>query len=199
MKPSKTLEYLKEIKKDHKILTQFGARCENHFSDDWPYVRAMMNATRLNGTFLFRPYTTALHCYYTGILFQEIALIEHILVTPANVDFVFKHDVVEVITGDVLLPVKVHSEETKRKWEEIETEVLETYPELAHLSDGFAELTFGTRAFRLFKACDLLELFIFCVEERELGNSHVSPVIHNCVRLLPEFGFRRKTRYVDSI
>ncbi len=198
MKPTKTLEYLQEIKKNHKVLTQFSGDY-SPISLDWPFVRAMMNATRLNGTFLFRPYTTALHCYYTGILFQTIALKEQILVTPANVDFVFKHDVFEVVTGDVLLPVKIHSKETKRKWDEIESEILETYPELRHLSDEYAELNFGEMAFRLFKACDLLELFIFCIEEQKLGNLQVGIVIVNCRKLLPEFKIGSITRYVDSV
>lgn len=199
MKRSDTdLDYLAEIKKGHKIKTQFSGDY-NPISATWKYSRALMNATRLNGMFLFRPYTTAMHCYYTGLLFMESASVEHIMIRPKEVDFVMRHDMLEVITGDVLLPVKIHSSETKRKWEEIEAEIVEAYPELRSFTDEYAEAHFPPRVYNLFKACDLWELLIFCEEEYRMGNYEVRPVIDNCCKLLPEFGFGSIIRYVDSL
>ena len=111
-----------------------------------------------------------------------------------------RHDVFEVVTGDVLLPVKIHSNETKRKWEEIEEEIVEAHPLLKPFTDTAAENYFTHVSWKLFKACDLLELYIFCEEELALGNHGVGviTVLRNCAKLLPEFGFVTITKYVHS-
>lgn len=198
---SNNLDYLATIKKNHKIEDQFSFnKGVESISRTWPYVRALSDAQRLNGMKTIRPYTTASHCYYTAILFQEIALREAIPIHNNEIRFVLQHDVFETITGDVLLPVKIHSANTKRKWEEIETEIAEAYPDLVGFTDEDAKATFSVSSWNLFKACDLLELYIFCKDEITLGNrsSGILAVLQNCRKLLPEFDIRTISRYVDG-
>lgn len=205
MKSSKQLDYLAEIKKNHKVLTQFDQTEYDKLKgltpdDEWSFARAMMYSNRLSSVPTIRPYVLALHCFYTGILFEIHAEKENIPITMEQLRFVYRHDIAEVVTGDVLLPVKIHSPGTKTRWETIEAEVLEKYPALDHYSDQFAEHSFPPLQFKLFKACDLLELFIFCMEERRMGNGQrgMNSVIKNCVNLLPEFGFDSVTDYVKA-
>ena len=202
---SKDMEYLKTIKKHHKVATQFEALIpEAEWNRDVgtlnQYERAMQNCNRLNGVALIRPYNLALHCYYTTLLFQHYAVEEGVDLSKEEVAFVLRHDIFEVVTGDVLLPVKIHSADTKRKWEEIEEEVIMGHPKLFPFTDENAKLYFSEKSWKLFKACDLLELFQFCMEETRLGNHGrgIKAVITNCKNLIPEFGFVTITEYVEG-
>jgi len=200
MKPS---EYLKTMKKNYKVQTHVDKReCESKVDTIFRHVKAMGDIHRLAGVFTIQPYTVALHCYYTAILFQEIAMVSGIKFNTTEVDFILKHDILETITGDLLLPVKSFSENTKRKWEEIETELVEKkYVYLFWFTDKHAKNYFSTESFNLFKACDLFELYLFCLSETYLGNNSdgVWTVIRNCENLLPQFDVPYITNYVNNI
>jgi len=203
MKHSNQLDYLATIKKNHKIIVQFDEQ-EGDKSIDriWRHLIAMKHATRLSGFSLIQSYSTAIHCFYTGILFEEIAKYEGIPISPLETKFVYRHDVLETVTGDVLLPVKIHSETTKKKWEEIEAEMVESkYEYLQNYTDEFAEKYFSSLSYKLFKACDLFELYLFCWEETELGNMTpgIWSIIYNCRKLLPEFKIKYITDCVNPI
>ena len=196
-------EYLKTIKKNHVIQTHVDKEeGESKVKTMFRHVKAMGNINRLAGIFTIQPYTVALHCYYTAILFQEIAIEEKIKIDIMEIDFILKHDIVETITGDLLLPVKIHSEETKRKWEEIETEIVnDKYKHLHRYLDKFAESIFDPITLNLFKACDLFELYLFCLSEINLGSitKGIWAVINNCENLLPEFKVPYISKYIIKI
>ena len=203
MKHSKQLDYLATIKKNHKIHLHMEPDKDDHVQDKiFRHLRALKNAFRLSSFKTLQTYSTAEHCYYTGILFETIAGYERIHITRDEIYFVYRHDIVETITGDILLPVKIHSEAVKDKWESIERTIIRdkyTYliPFLdSHLSDHFSKLTWN-----LFKACDLYELYLFCQEETELGNmtKGIWTVLKNCQNLLPEFNIRFINERIDHI
>lgn len=193
------LRYLATIKRNHKIMT--GLEHPHDTTFNWKYLRALKNARRLNGVPLVQVYSTAEHSYYVAILFDAMAKAHGITYTVNEMRFVLQHDVLEAVTGDVLLPVKIHSEETKKLWERIE-ELLtrEAHPSLKDITDEAAETFFDPIVWKLFKACDLLELFLFCREEIEMGNTNdqVMAVFRNCANLLPEFGFEKITEIVEE-
>ena len=203
MKHSNNFDFLKTIKRNHKVLTHVDKKeGESKVDTMFRHVKAMGNINRLAGIFTIQPYTVALHCYYTAILFQEIANEEKIEINTESIDYILKHDIVETITGDLLLPVKKHSESTKRKWEEIETEiVMDKYKYLHWYTDAEAEYSFNPKTFNLFKACDLFELYLFCESELDLGNltSGICTVINNCENLLLEFKILYISNYVNEI
>ena len=202
MKHSNQLDYLATIKKNHKIHTHIEPEKNDHIEDKiFRHLRALKNANRLSGIKLLQSYSVAEHCYYTGLLFETIAEYERIRITRDETYFVYRHDIIETITGDILLPVKIHSEIVKNKWESIERTIIRdkyTYliPFLdSHLSDHFSKLTWN-----LFKACDLFELYLFCQEEIELGNmtKGVWTVLKNCQNLLPEFNIHFINERIDQ-
>jgi len=132
--------------------------------------RRMRDVRRLSGCFITRPYSIAEHCYFTGMLFEDIAEIDHVRVTRQEIHWVYRHDALEIVTGDLLYPVKNMNEVTQKAWATIENEVVKTYPSLLPYVDDEAVLWFSLRAWRLFRECDGLELYLFCKEERLNGN-----------------------------
>lgn len=199
----KSFDYLATIKRNHKVCCLHDEKeGDTSFDVFWRHIRSLKNANRLSGFALIQPYSTAIHSFYTGILFEEIAIIENIYVTINEIGFVYRHDIVESVTGDVLLPVKIHSETTNKKWKEIEEELIDSrYSALRNYSDQYAEHFFSEPAFRLFKACDLFELYFFIMEEMELGNMSqgIVEVLMNCRNLLPEFNIDFITKYVNPM
>jgi len=191
MKLSKDQEYLATIKRYHKVVSHLECDKEiNRVDKIWSHLKTLKNIRRLSGIALIQPYTVAIHCYYTGILFQEIADYEEIPINKSEIDFVFRHDILESITGDLLLPVKMHSDSVNKKWNEIEEELVESkYTYLEFYTDSTAKVYFHPPSWNLFKACDLFELYLFCLEEVQLGNANdgILAVIKNCNNLLPEF------------
>jgi len=198
MKLSKDQEYLATIKRNHEIITHVESKKDEHKEDKvFRHLRALKNANRLSGIKTLQSYSVAEHCYYTGILFETIAEYENILITRKEIYYVFRHDIVETITGDILLPVKIHSDVVKERWESIERIIVQDrYLYLMSFLDGHLSEHFSKTAWNLFKACDLFELYLFCLEEVELGNKNkgILSVIQNCFNLLPEF----KINYINK-
>ena len=191
MNHSKEQDYLTTIKKNHKVSTHIENKKGEHFSDSiFRHLRALKNVHRLSSIKILQSYSVAEHCYYTGLLFELVARHEGIVITREELYYVYRHDVVETITGDVLLPVKIHSKAIKNKWESIEeTIVTEKYNYLSSFTDKELSTNFKTKTWNLFKACDLFELYLFILEEMRLGNRSegIMAVCHNCADLLPEF------------
>ena len=143
----------------------------------------------------------------------EVALVAHALATIGNKKFgrdydperaallaVF-HDAPEIITGDMPTPVKYHSEEIRKAYEEVEDLAVEHL--VSMLPEEFREdyreaMTMtGERdqALRpLLKAADKISAVIKCVEERRSGNrdfSKAEQTITQAIRdmKLPEADF----------
>ena len=202
MKHSNQFDYLATIKKNHKIHTQIDKKDEeDYITTLYRHYKSMAHIRRLAGIPLIQSYSVAQHSYMTGLLFEDIAMHEHIKVTEYEKRAVYRHDIFETVTGDMLLPVKIHSASVKRHWEAIEKELIQSkYKHLIMFSDEVMENSFTPEAYNLFKACDLFELYLFCWEETQLGNMSdgIWAVIYNCQRLLPEFGIPYITNIVQS-
>lgn len=128
--------------------------------------RRMKHVNRLAGTPTINRQSLAEHCYYTGLLFLYCAQAESVPVTPNEVAFVFMHDIAEVVTGDLLYPAK-HAGDNNDRWDAVEEAALaEHAPFLLPYTDN----ALTGAALKLFRACDMLELFMCVCEERALGN-----------------------------
>jgi 5'-deoxynucleotidase YfbR-like HD superfamily hydrolase len=144
-----------------------------HDSYDWSTfkaIRKMRDVHRLSGIFTTRIYTDAEHCYYTGLLFVAMAHAHKVNVTEEMIVWVFTHDALEVATGDLLYPAKNTNQETQGAWALIEKAVVDNTPSLEGYSDIEGMRLLGGAAWDLFKACDALELWLCCTEERNRGN-----------------------------
>ena len=185
-------EYLKEIKGSKE-------EEEDSFKVEWEHLRRLKDGQRLNFTPTIQPYCVATHCYYVGLLFVHFAREEDIVVLPEETVWVFKHDLLETVTGDVLYPAKNFNPVVKDYWDRIEKELVEDkYHYLKWFTDNQARFRTTKEVWNLFKAVDLLELYEFCKEEIKLGNN--SSIIHNIINLchttIFNFGFESIRKWI---
>lgn len=144
--------------------------------------RRMKHVSRLAGTPTIHRQSLAEHCYYTGILFLHCAKQEGIELSPEEVYFVFLHDAAEIVTGDLLWPAK-HSGDNNEHWDTIEETALR---EQAPFLLPFRDNTLKGEALKLFRYCDMLELFLCVCEEKQMGNcsKEMETVFNNAWRFL---------------
>lgn len=166
----------------------------NHFNhhikpgETLKMIRALKNVNRLSGLKLIQKYSVAEHCYYTGILFEYFADKENIHIPRGLLDFVYRHDMLESLTGDLLRPVKNISETSELAWKSIEYDVAEFF-NIKKYTDSWINNDlhiFEKELVQLFKACDVLELFWFIKEEKDMGNNskEINIVWNNCLDYL---------------
>ncbi|MEJ2248060.1 MAG: HD domain-containing protein [Candidatus Lokiarchaeota archaeon] len=135
------------------------------------HLRTLKNCTRLNSHLTIQPYNVAVHCYYTGILFEILSDLCDINVSKKEIIYVYRHDILESITGDVLYPAKHFDNIVDTYWTNIENRIIDSdrYEYLSFYNN--VKTFFNEDTWSLFKTCDILELFLFCKEEKTLGNS----------------------------
>jgi len=134
-------------------------------------LRKMRNIERLSSTFKIKNYSLAEHSYYIGILFIKLAEQENINLTSKDIETVLTHDFMETYTGDLVSTAKNLSSETIFNWNNIENEVAYKYNIHSYTDEGIKKvLGEGSRKYNLFKLCDLLDLYLFTLEEKQLGN-----------------------------
>ena len=157
----------------------------NHFKHEFEkgntlqLLRGLKNVNRLSGKYIIQKYSVAEHCYYTGILFEHFAKEEKIMVTENQIQFVYRHDIMESITGDLLRPAKKQSSTIQKYWDCIEKELAVRYGVEEYL-DEYVEYFFPSDVIKLFKTCDILELYLFLSEEKQLGNkTDAVKIIHD--------------------
>lgn len=174
---------------------------DDTFPKIWKHIKQLKHVTRLNGIPTIQKYTVTEHCYYTGILFDYFALKEKIEITPDDLNWVFVHDLIESVTGDILYPAKNYSENTKSLWTSLEVHLTEkngAYDYLNWYTDLQASYRMTRDKWNLFKAMDLLELDLFCIEEIELGNKGVMilRIERNCFEILTDCPFKSVKKWM---
>lgn len=165
------------------------------------YYRKMLHIQRIPGVFKTRPYNLAEHSYYVAILFSRFSKLENIGYSASQLELVMDHDVLETISVDLPYHVKNLNHITKDAWRAIENEVIKAKPAFREVSDDALEIGLSKEQFKLFKACDLLELWIFCKEEQLLGNrsEEIQKVITTCEGLLQErLRFESIIKYMEE-
>lgn len=163
-------------------------------------IRRTSHINRMSGVPTIRPYKLSEHMYMTGQIYELAAEKEKMKVSPESVSWVYRHDVPEVLTGDLLYPAKNLNADVKSKWDSIENQVLKncTVKEAHLLSEEYAkESIFSDEEWELFKECDMAELLLFCTEEVQLGNTNpeVQQVIQLAFGILAKSGFK----YIQDI
>jgi len=53
----------------------------------------------------------------------------------------------------------------------------------------------------MFKICDILELYIFCLEETQLGNRHgaITTILTNCTDIFNSFNLKEKYPEIQEL
>lgn len=154
----------------------------------------MKNVERMQGTFKLRPYNLMEHSYAVTALFIEMSKREGIEITVQDITDVISHDLLETQTGDLIWSVKHFSDKTLQAWDVIEDEILDEFPELKYTDN----LQLDSVKHRLFKACDNLDLWIFCMQEQEFGNDSraIRDIISNCEMLIENRKFDSVGEYM---
>jgi 5'-deoxynucleotidase YfbR-like HD superfamily hydrolase len=150
--------------------------------------RKMLNVQRMSGSPKIRSYNLAEHSYFVATMFEEFAKEEGIKYSTDAIYVVLRHDIMEVLTSDLPYPVKNFNDTVKQAWDLIEEELYQGNKDrfITMLTDEEIKRRLTEEEFRLMKSCDILDLYLFCLEERQLGN-HSLPIlriIDNCVQIL---------------
>lgn len=167
-------------------------------------LRKMRHIERLSSTPKIKSYTLAEHCYYTGMLFIELAEKENIEISLDDAKKILMHDFLETFTGDLIWSAKNLNSVTKTCWEDLETQIA-AFHGIEDYTDSEIEESLGNRKTALFKLCDLLELYMFCCDEEDLGNRNIglSKVIATCAvyidKIVEENDFRFCGDYFSQI
>ena len=151
------------------------------------YYRKLKNIERLSGTFKHRSYNLLEHQYMVAVLFRHFASKDNVPYDINVLDLVMHHDILEVETGDLIHTVKSLNDVTKDSWNKIEEEILKEHFQLGKYSDEALKSGMSTLQHKLFKACDVLDLWIFSKEEVSIGNKNKNliDVIGRCEKLIP--------------
>lgn len=149
----------------------------------------MKNIQRLPNTPHHQGYNLLEHSFIVGVLFKWFASQEDVAYDINVWEKVFMHDYVESVTGDLNLLVKKFSDVTADCWAKIEKEICEGDSVLSPYSDANIKASMTDLQYRLFKCCDYLDLWIFCMNEKALGNhnSKLLECIRNCRKLILKY------------
>jgi 5'-deoxynucleotidase YfbR-like HD superfamily hydrolase len=120
------------------------------------------------------------------ILFAHFAKLEKIGYDAKVLEVIMHHDILEVVTGDLPYTIKNLSSSTKACWSAIETETAIEFPSFDEYTDENIKKAMTKKQYKLFRACDLLDLWIFLAEENRLGNSAlpIHEIRDKCVELI---------------
>ncbi len=167
------------------------------------YYRKMLNIQRLAGVTKLRSYNLAEHSFFVTILFEEFAEIEDVDYDKNTLYYILRHDFMETLTTDLPYQVKNFNRFTKAAWKTIEEEIFKgREPEFNHIvTDENLAFNLNQQQFKLMKACDILELLIFCTEEYKLGNKDQSllKVIENCDQILRDTRYKSIIEFSESL
>lgn len=165
--------------------------------------RKMVTVDRLSGTHKIKRYSLAEHSYFVALLFQILAEEEKIEYSLKDFSLIMRHDLIEVITSDLIFPVKNFSEKTEKAWGEIEQELYNFNKEkfLCLPTDKSLEEELPPLVFHLFKDCDMLELLLFCYEEEKLGSKvkTVRIIIEALTKSLEDSAFNSVRRIIGLL
>lgn len=119
----------------------------------------------------------------------DVAAIAHCLATIKNVRFGGElnaeraaylglyHDMPEIITGDMPTPVKYHSRELRREFQQVEDNACKTLLNMLpddlkpYYTSAFFKEETDEYLWRIVKAADKISALIKCIEEEKAGNS----------------------------
>ena len=166
--------------------------------------RKMLNFQRLAGTRKLRSYNLAEHSYFVGLMFQDFADTFGISYTTSTLNIVFRHDFMEVFTTDLPYHVKNLNDVTESAWGMIEDQASRSYMTIGInglYTDNEIKTFLNPEQYCLFKWCDMLELVLFCLEERAMGNNgrDITNVLENCERVLNSDYFLKSYKWNEEM
>lgn len=150
------------------------------------YYRKLKEVNRLSRVTCLRSYNVLEHSYMVAMLFKHFAATEDVPYNMVVFEHILHHDIVEAISSDLPYDVKNFNEVTKHSWDVIEMEIVKQHHQLRRYTDDNIKDAMNEMQYKLFKVCDLLDLWIFLKEEQGLGNNtqKVNSIIDKCEELI---------------
>lgn len=140
-------------------------------------LRKGMKVERMHTIPHITPYNNGFHSCNAALIAHELCRLNNIS-SASTVRYMLLHDVSEAYVGDTPAYVKRDYPDVKtaldaaeKDWEE---KHIPDMPDLHPMEQAIA------------KVSDLAELAMYCLEELELGNKNVYPVILNCINYLED-------------
>lgn len=163
--------------------------------------RKALNVQRLSGSVKLRSYNLAEHQYFVGMMYLDIAREYKIVTTLRQIDVVFRHDMMETLTGDLIFTAKNLNRSVAECWAIIEENVQKSSDKMGVYTDFDIESIMDPEKLLLLKLCDITELYLFCVEECRIGNfsEDIKTVIHNCKIIKDRLMKDNTYEFLDSI
>lgn len=152
--------------------------------------RAQRDVQRCGLATKIQDYDLMQHSY--GVLSISCDLVRLLGLEPLSqeeVELIMRHDLAETFTGDLPWVVKNMTAEIEEKWSFIEDAVLQEkakgYPELEKYSDSNINKTLSAEKLKIFKIADMLDLLLYCCEEKELGNqtTEMGVIFNNALKI----------------
>lgn len=163
---------------------------------------AMKNTKRMSGRFTLQSYNLLEHSFMVGNLFLYLAKVESVEVTLNDYYLAMHHDVLEAYTGDLNYLVKNKSEKTKSAWEFIESEIWGGENSwLYRYTDGSISEKLGPIKASILKIADLLDLWIFAMQESKHGNTstEITEILDNCSNYINDIAEKSKLYHIDNL
>lgn len=165
------------------------------------YYLNLKNVERLATSYKIQSYNVLEHSYMVAVLFRYFASRDNVSYDINVLDAVLHHDILESVTGDLIYTVKNMTDDTKGLWEAIEDEVVSKHFQLERYTDSKLREVMDERQYQLFKACDLLDLWIFLKNEIALGNKTKKILEYHsrCYMLLvTDYNFTTINQFMES-
>ena len=124
---------------------------------------------------VIKPQNLCDHGYNVATMFYVVMKSMGESVSAETIFYVLQHDFVEHITGDLNVLVKTYNPETSEAWGTIEDIMVPA--KLMDYTDSGLKRVLTPIEHKVFKFCDSLVAWIYCLEEKSLGNTNLSNAI----------------------
>lgn len=146
----------------------------------------------------------------------DVSAIAHCLATIKNVRFGgalnaeraaflgLYHDMPEIITGDMPTPVKYHSRELRREFQQVEDNACRTLLNMLpedlkpFYQDAFFKNEADEYLWRIVKAADKISALIKCIEEEKAGNSEFREAKQSTLESIKAMNMEEVNSFLDD-
>ena len=138
------------------------------------YDKRMKYVNRFSGLNMVRKNNLQEHGYMVGVIYKELCDLLELPCSSDTMIRVMRHDILEVVTGDLLYPAKNLTPVIAAQWDYIEDAIAKTYKEgeLKHYSEKSLLEHLGSSIFiELWKMADFIDGWMIVKDEIDMGNT----------------------------
>lgn len=131
------------------------------------------------------PDTVAEHQFYVCFYALQVARLLNWAGPQADLMyFALMHDVEELVTGDIVSPVKRGIIDEGRYPDFVSAQMAERLPLIERQGDAIMESKHGTEIERIVKVADKIDAVIFLIIEQTMGNGRIGPLLADAMENL---------------